>query len=428
MALSENAPDPVLVDPSSQKIDGALYPKALTPTDGRPHWCDQSVPAEFKAKLDPFDDKKDEVEADALKRKAARGQAISYAELDFAVQQRTFLFMFFFIGRKCRLLCWDRAAVVVSTAFDYYTEWEFMCEVFWKISVLHRFAPERLGEDPSATRIFPGNPDWVLMNDAVKKNTLVSSAERPLAGEELKDSNFVFEYIHKAWDESLDAAWPRYRLQVPHGQTVREFLVCRPYFRAKGLTGRGTRGYVALEKLEKGTGRFVWLKDAWRVDYEDVEPEGTILERLNKAGVRNIPTLVCHGDILGQRTRSHEYWAMKDSPPANPPSHPITPSTASSSRTLVEPEGTTSGGSKRKRVDDTDEPGGPKPNGLGEDSLLDDCPLRRHIHYRVVVEEVCMPLSMFCTGYQLVKLVHDGVVGEHHLSLSCSARSHICRV
>ncbi|KAI0716905.1 hypothetical protein C8Q76DRAFT_840002 [Earliella scabrosa] len=36
MALSENAPDPVLVDPSSQRIDGALYPKARTPRTAAP--------------------------------------------------------------------------------------------------------------------------------------------------------------------------------------------------------------------------------------------------------------------------------------------------------------------------------------------------------------------------------------------------------
>ncbi|KAI0739883.1 hypothetical protein C8Q80DRAFT_1111269 [Daedaleopsis nitida] len=175
---------------------------------------------------------------------------------------------------------------------------------------------------------------------------------------------------------SLQEGWPRYRLEVPDGDTVREYLVARPYFRAKGMTGRGTRGYVALEC---GTGLFRWLKDAWRVDYESVELEGDTLQELNNEGILFVPTLVCHGDILKQKTKTPDYWLRKNSPPPDLTWRPLTAST-SSFRTLP--------------------------------SAYDDCPLRMLAHYRVVVKEVCMPLSMFTNGQHLVTVIVDCLTGQ----------------
>ena len=71
------------------------------------------------------------------------------------------------------------------------------------------------------------------------------------------------------------------------------------------MTGRGTRGYVALDA---GSGALVWLKDTWRVDYEGVEREGDILGRLNEARIVNAPMLVCHGDVLDQTTQTPRLW------------------------------------------------------------------------------------------------------------------------
>ncbi|KAI0739884.1 hypothetical protein C8Q80DRAFT_1073967, partial [Daedaleopsis nitida] len=198
MALCENAPDPLVVDESGQKIDAALFPSDLTPTDGRPHWSDQALPIEFKRCLkryDPFDDLKEEVEATAEGQKKTRGQIFNYAKVSFAVQQRVYLFMILVMGRQVRLLRWDRSGVAVSKAFDYYERWEFFCDILWRISFLHRFRPHSLGTDPSATRIFESDPDWLTMDSASQPTvTDVDHTARDLQPDELTSSDYTFAY------------------------------------------------------------------------------------------------------------------------------------------------------------------------------------------------------------------------------------------
>ncbi|TFK79782.1 hypothetical protein K466DRAFT_470959, partial [Polyporus arcularius HHB13444] len=157
----------------------------------------------------------------------------------------------------------------------------------------------------------------------------------------------------------------------PDGENVRKFLVGRPYFRAKGMTGRGTRGYVAWDCHAK---KFVWLKDAWRAHYALLTKEGDILAQLNAAEVSNVPTLVCHGDIRGQTTKTPEFWEMMH--PLDP--FPLIPTTSTSSQ-----------------------------------DYRQDCPLRRHIHYRIVVEEVCLTLPLFENGQQLVSIIYDCALAHY---------------
>ena len=41
-----------------------------------------------------------------------------------------------------------------------------------------------------------------------------------------------------------------------------------------------------------------------------------------------------------------------------------------------------------------------------------DSPLRQHKHYRMVVEEVALPLTCFKNGKQLCSIVLDAIEGE----------------
>ncbi|KAI8976342.1 hypothetical protein BD414DRAFT_539335 [Trametes punicea] len=165
------------------------------------------------------------------------------------------------------------------------------------------------------------------------------------------------------------------------------------------MAGRGTRGYVALDCETK---RFVWLKDAWRVHYELVEKEGTILAQLNEKKVRNVPTLVCHGDIRNQTTKSPSVWEQKN-PPKSASAPPLLLSSpfSSSSKTLVNNQAAP--------------PSTPRKRSHSEVASTDtidfreECPLRRHMHYRIVVREVALPLSEFQNGRQLVWIILDCV-------------------
>jgi hypothetical protein len=72
--------------------------------------------------------------------------------------------------------------------------------------------------------------------------------------------------------------------------------------RSLALTGRATRAYPGYEKA---SGRILFLKDSWRA--KCLEKESDILKTLNDAKVRNVPNLVCGGDIEGHRTLTNDY-------------------------------------------------------------------------------------------------------------------------
>ncbi|TFK79285.1 hypothetical protein K466DRAFT_668164 [Polyporus arcularius HHB13444] len=394
---SGSRPDDGKIDGDSQKVDIAFYHAAEAPTDGHPDWADQVLPVQFKSRetlQDPFDDHEGGVwEADAASRTKVRGQIISYAELLFQVQQREALFMLLIIGRRCRFMRWDRSGTIVTAAMDYVSEWELFCEILWRIA---NRSDAQLGMDPSATRLRPGDAEFDRMDLVAKPNDDdIDHRERMLSSEQLPDQQFKF--IRDAFRDSLQPGWPRYKLEVPDGDEVREFLVAKPAFRAKGLAGRGTRGYVALDTT---TGRFVWLKDAWRVDYPGMRQEGEILSQLNKAGIPNFPTLICHGDIRDQQTLTPVWWERR---------HPLHPEpNATSSRTFAVPSSSKS--TKRKRRDDDTEQTLVQPKGHSDfdpPPFREDCPLRLHTHYRLVVKEVGMSLSQFQYGRQLVGIMYD---------------------
>ncbi|KAI0324334.1 hypothetical protein GY45DRAFT_427623 [Cubamyces sp. BRFM 1775] len=379
-----------------EKIDAAIFRTGLVPSDDRPHWADQLVPVEFKrheTNQDPFDDRDENpVDAGASDRKKARGQIISYAEMIFRVQHRIALFMLLIIGRNFRFLRWDRSGTIVTRAVDYVSNPHVLCEMLWRMSLQ---SDEQLGLDPSATRLFPQDHDYKLMDIlACQSRTDMAIDERSLLPHEVPAGVPIFKHERLLFHPSIARKWTRYRLEVPDGDKTRSFLVGGPSFYAPGMAGRGTKGFVAWDCRAQ---RFVWLKDAWRLDYEQMEPEGLILKRLNDLEVANVPTVICHGDIHNQKTKTPEVRETQH-PVVSPLPVSLPPSGAAparSSNTLVAPSSSSSLSKKRPRTEDT------------EDTLADneECPLRRHAHYRLVVKEVCLPLSEFTSGRQLVLIV-----------------------
>ncbi|KAI0359627.1 hypothetical protein OH77DRAFT_1043374 [Trametes cingulata] len=156
------------------------------------------------------------------------------------------------------------------------------------------------------------------------------------------------DHARQLFAESLVDNWPWWKLTVGAGPGCRQYLVGKPSFIAPGVVGRGTRGYVALDPTDPKH-PFVYLKDCWRLEHLRSEQEGAILAYLNEKGVRYIPTGLCHGDVEGQRTVAHDIWT----------------------RTHKEGE---------------------------------ECHLKTHVHYRLVVEEVGLPLKTFANGKELVRM------------------------
>ncbi|KAI9058411.1 hypothetical protein FKP32DRAFT_1273175 [Trametes sanguinea] len=411
MALSKNSPDPGESD--GAKTDAAFFRPELVPTDGRPQWVDQMVSVEFKAHgtaNDPYDDREpgNSIDAHAATRKHVRGQIIHYAEKIFQYQHRTSLFMLLITGRRFRISRWDRSGTIVTRSVDYVDQPEVLYEMLWYMS---RLSDEALGLDPSAHRVMTGSEDHMQMLQAKRapaESPDVDYLEGP--ADALPTAGAVFKHVREKFAQSLDERFPWYRLEVPHGGGTRSFLVGKPTFCAPGMAGRGTKGYVALEVgASESPARFVWLKDAWRTYYDDVEQEGVVLQQLNAARVANVPTLICHGDILNQHTVTPEWWERRYQPPVSVASDTEpspSPSVASSSRTLVNLTQASRKASKRSiaEVDDDDSPG--------------ECPLRLHKHYRLVVAEVGIKLSGFQTARQLLQIVLDAIVAHREAFLN----------
>ncbi|PIL32464.1 hypothetical protein GSI_05166 [Ganoderma sinense ZZ0214-1] len=464
-----------------QKIDAALFRQKDAPRDGRPHWPDQIVPIEFKSRKkgnirDPFEDLKaggdseegeeedegdaepqedeppeleetsgdddeddgddddddprapgvDQFESNSYTRKAVRGQLTSYVDLLFSVQQRVSIFMLFIIGRRFRILRWDRAGVIVTPSLDYVDDWKPLCEFLRRVS---RLPNDKLGFDPTATRLSSADAEWLEMDDlAVALQSDVDSTPRILNAGELEpegeeEVEIVFDYQRTLFQKSIaDPRWPRYKLQVHDAPAPRNFLVGKPVFCAHGAIGRGTRGYIAVDCDTK---RFVWLKDAWRAFYNLVEQEGLILQRINAApGIPGVPTVVCHGDVGKQRTATAAWWEQKDpQPPPNSPSHALstsrfkksTKSNASSTSAGKASSRVTQLGAKRKLPEDERARAEtPDSETDSEPGFRADCLIRRHKHYRLVVREVCMPLTKFKNGKQLAHIISDCLT-THHL-------------
>ena len=131
------------------------------PQEGTQSLVDQLVSVEIpRAGVDPFDAMDGKPRGSYTKRAQARlyDQISTTADLLFAVQQRVFLFMILIIGRKFRVIRWDRAGTIVTPSVDYFEQPVMFCEILSRLSQLDNHA---LGFDPSATRIFPCDVDFL---------------------------------------------------------------------------------------------------------------------------------------------------------------------------------------------------------------------------------------------------------------------------
>ncbi|KAI0327094.1 hypothetical protein GY45DRAFT_1338994 [Cubamyces sp. BRFM 1775] len=357
--LSTGKADVDLPGGAKSHMDGAFFRlnnPVILPADGRPHYADQAIGVEFKASIDPFSDGENPC-PEARDQKEARGQVISHTETVFSVQHRVAFFVLVVVGKTCRITLWDRSGVLVTTSFDYCTNWVLFCEILWRMS---QCPDEQLGCDPTARRIYPWDPLWLTMDRASEERASDADHKmRKLRSDELlDDSNIVFSYVREMFSKSLEGA-PRYVLDVPDGNAVRQYLIGHPTFVAKGMACRGTEGFVALDRQ---TEEFAWLKDCWR----------------NNAGVPNVPTKICYGDLRGQFTITPQMWRDR---------HML--------------HGPKVAFAIRAAKDDVE--------GACPPEFDSSCPLHLHLHTRLVVKEVGLPLKEFLYGIQLLNVVADCV-------------------
>ncbi|KAH9941988.1 hypothetical protein B0H21DRAFT_869072, partial [Amylocystis lapponica] len=321
---------------SRQKVDGGLYLNAEKPKSNRNCWFNQRVSFEWKRsdiEDNPFDDTPGHAfEATSELRKKNCGQIISYASEVLMRQHRCFHFTVVVFGLYAHIIRWDRSGAIVTKRINYKDEPHILCSFLWQFCHL---SDEKQGYDSTAVLVEKGTPDFAVMKRASEKK--VKTRSRVTKSARWKERTRSLE------DTSSPSA----------ERSTCWFLVNKPHFMAQGPTGRGTRGYDALDCV---TGKFMFLKDTWRVDTDGFEKEGAVLKALNNAEVQNIPTVICHGDVRNQHTITHEYWLYPDPDAQNP--------------------------------------------------------MKGHAHYCLVEEEVGCSLSQFNTGQFLLKIVVD-CLGAH---------------
>ena len=207
----------------------------------------------------------------------ALGQITRYAHTIQTRQFRTCVYSIFIAGTTARLLRWDRGGVTVTESFEYKSKPEILVGFIWRFS---KATNERRGFDPSAVAV-TSEEERLKFACAIMRHV---GEQLPGAGNK------------KVWEEVDRHYWPGAvtRLTVGTGTEAHNIWVSRPMSTSPGVTGRSTRGYWGVRC---GSDEVVFVKDIWRANASDVDMEGTILKGLLEEGVRNIPELVCHGDV-----------------------------------------------------------------------------------------------------------------------------------
>lgn len=350
----------------NEVVHGGLYPTqgASEPTKGggtgacscAVDWTTIEMYIECRSDLvsgDPFYESQPNNAQDAQERQEVLSQILICAQLVYDNQQRTHQFMLIFLGTSARIVYVDRSGIFATKKFDYKNDATHVVEFVWRLA---RLDPSQRGHDTTAER--------------VPHSSTVGKAMKAIAEKVPDDSE---DYAYVQFKKLLNSSSTWWRLTVKDelaaegAKKERKFLVGKPHFSAPGVSGRGTRGYIALDvdslsfdagglslavngvalNADKlGTPRFVYLKDTWRVVHEDIDKEGTILRTLNGFDVPYVPTVLHHGD-LGQVTVSPQLWVT----------------------------------------------------------------LKKHSHYRLVVKEVGKPLETFDTGEELIGVIYSCVIG-----------------
>ncbi|KAJ3006457.1 hypothetical protein NUW54_g3930 [Trametes sanguinea] len=207
------------------------------------------------------------------------GLHIAFATEVFARQHRTFLFTVSVFGTFARLYRWDRSGCIITATFDIHEHSDIFSEFFWRFSQL---SDAERGHD--LTFQMSSETEERLFCDTVSAYV---ASQLDIAGEELEKALLAHYQPGHVTKVAVHAV-------VGEGRETRDLLVSRPVVSPLSLDGRCTRGFWAVDVK---TSKVVFLKDTWRTPSQ-IETEGDVIGRLNELGVRNVPMVVCHGDVI----------------------------------------------------------------------------------------------------------------------------------
>ncbi|KAH7890331.1 hypothetical protein F5I97DRAFT_1963927 [Phlebopus sp. FC_14] len=209
-------------------------------------------------------------ENDTVGAQQIRGQLTAYGLAHLGSQFRNFAFSVLIMGNQARFMRWERTGVVVSRRFNYIENPSLLADFFWRFSHL---SPDQRGID-RFVNLEPSLPP--------------EEKERILEALQLNEGTPLFEF------------------KVPNSEETRSFFGPRPPCPPFSLIGRSTRALPVYDLLEK---QCVYLKDTWRINVNDIKPEGEVYAALHKANVPHIAPLVCAGDLEYETMTQDLVWA-----------------------------------------------------------------------------------------------------------------------
>jgi len=230
------------------------------------------LPPNYKFTVDTWSE-----DENLKQRISALGQNAHYAYVVQTRQFRTHVFSLTISGRTARIIYWERSAVLVTEAFDYKSNPEILIDFVWRFV---RAKQPQQGFDPTAAAVDP-KEDRASFLTAIKSHVQLQLGLDPETdGEKL--------------NREVDG---HYYLGVITRLTIgdHDVWVSRPLWVSPAIVGRCTAGYWGVRCDTKDV---VFLKDIWRANVNDVELEGDILKDLEEKGVRHIPSVLCHGDVI----------------------------------------------------------------------------------------------------------------------------------
>jgi len=202
--------------------------------------------------------------------KLCRGQIASYLTEWFSCQHRRHGFLVYVTNNRMCFIRADHSGMVVSQLFNWRQEPRIFSEFLWRFTHL---TPEQCRRDTTLRPATRDEESLALLNLwfwEPKRERLIVVLQVP------EDDQGGFHEVI-AWGAMADT---------------------------DSLTGRATRAWPVYDlKLKK----VIFLKDSWRSLVPGMEKESEILSEPNKAGMRNIPNLICRDDIEGHLTYTHEF-------------------------------------------------------------------------------------------------------------------------
>ncbi|KAI0739361.1 hypothetical protein C8Q80DRAFT_178097 [Daedaleopsis nitida] len=251
----------------------------------------------------------------------------------FKYQHRIFSFAMYVCRNMCRLLRFDHSGAFVSTPFQWTSRDSALHTFLWKIAQMSNsdfFAG--LGYDPTATLVEGQERETFA---AMTLDHSLPQEVRTYVQQATVNNAPVYKVQVTTSPPTDDERLPEettskptskdgpHQLDTPVHETF-EFVIGDPLFAADALVGRCTKGYVAyrLGDSEKipNENRLCFLKDCWRPYVPGrTRPEHLVYQRLHSHAVKFIASLVCGGDVGGPRSQTtivQEY--LSDEPHLRP--------------------------------------------------------------------------------------------------------------